>query len=380
MADAALLREVINRETITTQAQLIQNQWPPFKLEQFLDESTEEIDEKTLTERLDSVTNSLEKFLPQSFEEAADILIKSLPPEINEERKDLDGIDLGSENGFIIIALTNFIARNGKDHFHLSMRALLEMTKRFSSEGSIRHFIISHEKEVLEYYRKWALDSNVHVRRLVSESLRPRLPWAIRLQNYVQDPSPILEFLDILKDDPELYVRRSVANNLNDIAKDHPKVVTNTLGKWRKNESKEMTWLIKHALRTLIKKGDPAALEILGFHADAHISISPIELESETITLGEALNFSLTVTNEGNRIENLVFDYVIYHMKANGKRAPKVFKLKTGVLKPGESISLKKRHVIKKINTRTYYAGEHKIAMKVNGREFDAVSFNLKIS
>ncbi len=379
MADAALLREVINRDTITTQVKFIHNYYSNFDIDLFINDATKDIADLSLTERLDQFTECLNKYLPSSFEESAEILIHSLPPEINDERKDLDGMDLSSENGFIIIALTNYISRNGTEHFHLSMEALLEMTKRFTSEGSIRHLIISHEKEVLEYYRKWVLDANVHVRRLVSESLRPRLPWAIRLQNYVLDPSPILEFLEILKDDPELYVRRSVANNLNDIAKDNPEVVTETLQKWSKNESKEMKWLIKHALRTLIKKGDPAALEILGFHADAHISVSPIELESNQITLGEALNFSLTVTNDGDRIENLVFDYVIHHMKANGKQAPKVFKLKTGTLKPGESITLKKRHVIKKINTRTYYEGEQRIAMKVNGREFDSISFNLNL-
>ncbi len=403
MADAALLREVINRDTISSLALRIENAWKDFNRELFIEKAVSHLSDLALMERLDQVTETLAEFLPETFERSADILIKSLPPEIGDERRDLDGLDLSSENGFIIIALTNYIARFGSDCFDISMNAFLEMTKRFSSEGSIRHFLISHEEAVLNYYRKWIYDKNVHVRRLVSESLRPRLPWAVRLKQYVIDPTPILEFLEILKDDPELYVRRSVANNLNDISKDNPAVVTDTLKRWSRDDegrddegrddegrddegrdegvnSDEMKWLIKHALRTLIKKGDPKALAILGFRADADISLSDIQLESDSIELGDSLNFTVTVVNTGKRVENLVIDYVLHFMKANGKPAPKVFKLKTGTVKSGESIVLRKKHPLKKINTRTYYPGTQALSMKVNGREFDKVFFDLKIT
>ncbi len=379
MSETKLLRDVINPKTIYNLSELISGKYKNFDSHRFIEDITPNLASLSLTERLDLVTDALKETLPTDFSQAAQILVNSLPPEPTNEKSSLDGVDLGDENGFIIVALTNYIARYGLDFFDISMNALFEMTKRFSSEGAIRHFIVQNEKKVLELYREWAVDDNVHVRRLVSESLRPRLPWTIRLQNYVEEPQPIIEFLQLLKDDPELYVRRSVANNLNDISKDSPKVVTDLLKKWSSNKSPEMKWLIKHALRTLIKAGDRDALAILGYRHDASVDASHVVLSSSSIKLGDTLEFFSEIVNTGDQTENLVIDFVIYHKKANGKQVPKVFKLKNCSLTPGTSLTINKKHPMKKISTRVYYAGEHALSLKINGKEFEKVSFDFEL-
>ncbi len=372
------MRNNVNNKAVEHLADKISINYPEFNRESFCESIIPNLNDLGLFERLDLITKKLKKFLPEDFTIAANILIKSLDREIVEDRSDLDGVDLSSGNGFIVISLTNYISDYGMNNFDLSMLALCEMTKRFSSEGSIRHFLIKFPNKTIEVLKKWAIDENVHVRRLVSEGTRPRLPWAIRLQSYVEDPTPILKFLELLKDDKELYVRRSVANNLNDIAKDNPEIVVNILKGWSHDKSAEMTWLIKHALRSLIKQGNPGALDILGFHSNPKIETSNLELKHNVI-LGDAQEFSFDLKSTSNIKEKLVIDYIIHHKKANGTLTPKVFKLKTMTLKAGESIIIKKKHGIREISTRKYYQGNHKLVIQINGKEYLSGNFNLSI-
>lgn len=370
------MRNNINEHTVTELSQRINSYYTTFQSDKFCKEIIPSLDDLGLYERLDLITLKLYKYLPKEFSEAVDILLNSLGDEIVADKVDLDGIDLSSNNGFIIISLTNYISSYGLDYFELSMKALYEMTKRFSAEGAVRHFIIKYPERCYELFRKWVKDENVHIRRLVSEGLRPRLPWAIRLQNFVKDPAPVLEFLEALKDDRELYVRRSVANNLNDIAKDHPDIVVELLQSWNPKASKEMEWLTKHALRTLVKQGNIGALELLGYKKNPEIKVRNLELNSD-VKLGEFLEFSFDIISESDNDQKLVIDYIIFHKKANGLQTPKVFKLKNVKLKSSENIRIFKRHGIKKINTRKYYEGKHRVVIQVNGKEFLSGEFNL---
>lgn len=370
------MRNSINEKTVWELSQRIINYYPNFQDEDFCREISPELDNLGLFERLDLVTRNLHKYLPYDYPKAVDILLNSLGDKLESEKSDLDGVDLSSSNGFIVVASTNYVSEYGMDYFDLSMKALYEMTKRFSSEGAIRHFIIKYPERCCTLFRDWVQDKNVHVRRLVSEGMRPRLPWAIRLKEFIKNPSPILEFLDKLKNDRELYVRRSVANNLNDIAKDHPEIVVETLQRWSTDKSKEMTWLIKHALRTLIKQGHPGALELLGYKKEPLIEVSEFEL-NQSVTLGGSLGFSFYIKSLLNDYQNLVVDYNIYHKKANGSQTPKVFKLKDIELKPDEIIKISKKHIIKKITTRKYYEGSHRVAIQINGREYLSGEFEL---
>lgn len=363
----ALMKDYVSAESVKQLAERLKEVYPSFPVDKFIDTILYRLNDLELTERLNLITEALFYSLPGDFQEAVPLLIASLGPEITE--KDVSGTDLGSSRGFIVSALCNYIAWYGQDHFELSTQALYEMTKRFSAEGAVRYFIIKHEERMLEVFHRWADDENVHVRRLVSEGLRPRLPWALRLKKYVKDPRPVLIFLEKLKDDQELYVRRSVANNLNDISKDHPALVTEILGKWRENCTKEGLWVIKHALRTLIKQGDSEALKILGYNPEAEVLTENFIIEKDIVKMGEGLLFSFDLLSFSPKAEPLIIDYIIYHKKADGSRKPKVFKLKNMTLQPGARVRIQKQHPFKKITTRRYYKGEQSIALQINGKE-----------
>jgi 3-methyladenine DNA glycosylase AlkC len=256
--------------------------WPEFDLDSFDSEVAKKILFQGLSERIQQVRKSLFNHLPKCYEQSLAILLKSLPGILPNDAFDTK-LDLASQNGFIMMSLMAFVSRYGIEHYQLSMNALKEMTKRFSAEGSIRYFIIRYPAQVLEIFSSWVTDDSAHVRRLVSESTRPRLPMMMALPEFKKDPSPILPFLDSLKNDRELFIRRSVANNLNDIAKDNPDIVTSLLKQWSHNKSKNMTWLIKHALRTL-EKGGVNVLKLLGFTDKPKVIVEQFMLKKSKST------------------------------------------------------------------------------------------------
>ncbi len=372
------MKNYVNKKTVLAFGKAIHREYKTLDLNNFIKDIMETLENLELFERLDLITTNLKKYLPDSYPVALDILLKSLAPELPLERKDLDGLELWSEHGFINVSITNYVAYFGLDYFDISMNALYDMTKRFSAEGAIRYFILENPEKCYEYFDKWILDENVHVRRLVSEGLRPKLPWAIRLKPFVKDPSPILKYLNILKEDDELYVRRSVANNINDIAKDHPGVVTDLLKEWNKKKTKEMTWLIKHALRTLIKNGDLNALSILGYKEKPEIEVNNLEMQ-DSVEFKKEFIFKFNIKSNSDKTENLMVDYIIHHKKNNGSLSAKVFKLKIVKLKAYESLIIAKKSVFRDITTRKYYPGEHRLEIQINGKIYLDKSFMLEM-
>jgi 3-methyladenine DNA glycosylase AlkC len=174
-------------------------------------------------------------------------------------------------SGFMYMPINCFIAEHGldkkgnanRDPFVVSMKGIYELTKRFSAEFAIRDFLIHEQARTLKKVYRWMTDANPHVRRLCSEGTRPKLPWARRLPAFIADPSPTLPILDTLKDDESLYVRRSVANHLGDIAKDHPEVVFDRCRHWLDDGAgKELRWVIRHALRYPAKQKNQQALKL----------------------------------------------------------------------------------------------------------------------
>ena len=277
-------------------------------------------------------------------------------------------------SGFDLWPITHFIERYKVDDFNESMDALHELTQRFTAEFAIRPFLIRHEKQTLARLSSWATDKSHHVRRLVSEGSRPRLPWGSRLPRFIEDPGLTIKLLEKLKYDPELYVRKSVANHLNDIAKDHPDIVVTTLLKWnadaRSEENRErIRWITKHALRSLIKSAHPGALKLMGVKPiGKSISVSKIKLTKNRISLNQHLEFAFEI--KAKTSSKLIVDYVVHHRKSGGGTSEKVFKLKTIQIKAGESLKISKRHPVKVITTRKYYAGDHWIEIQVNGKRF----------
>jgi 3-methyladenine DNA glycosylase AlkC len=332
-----------------------------FDEEAFLTDALLGYQELELTPRARQIAQALGRHLPHDYERAVETLIASLGPKV--QTAELTGMDV-----FIYLPHVFFVATFGVDHFEASMRAQYELTQRFTAEYSIRAFLERYPQRALARLREWAADSNVHVRRLVSEGTRPRLPWAPRLRAFQDDPQPVLELLELLKDDPELYVRRSVANNLNDIGKDNPTALIETCQHWLKGATPERSWLIRHALRSAVKRGEPAALEILGFVPATGVQVREIHIAPAVASIGESVAFTVELANEGSTAQQLLVDLRVYFVKANGRPSPKVFVLKELEIGRGGSARLTKTISLAQHTTRTHYPGQHRVEVVVNGR------------
>lgn len=349
---------------------MISEAYPRFKAQKFLDFVLPGYDALELMPRGWHMADGLFHALPDDYAKAVDILLSSLPPAkpaVSETSatQDREG---GSLAPFLFMPHTFFVARYGLNDFESSMRAQYELTQRFTAEFSIRPFLQQHTQATLQRLQEWIDDPSEHVRRLVSEGTRPRLPWASRLPAFQRDPAPVLKLLEQLKDDPALYVRRSVANNLNDIGKDHPEVLLATAERWAEQASKERRWIIRHALRNTIKAGEPRALAMFGFKAASDIVIDKISITPEQARAGEAVTFSCTLLNNARRAQALLVDFNVHFVKNNGNAKAKVFKLTQLTLPAGESISVSKNISLKPMTTRKLYPGRHQIELLINGQ------------
>ncbi len=223
----------------------------------------------------------------------------------------------------------------------------------------------------------WATDPSAHVRRLVSEDTRPRLPWAPRLRAFQQDPRPVLALLELLKDDPSLYVRRSVANNLNDIGKDHPALLFATAERWLHNASETRQWIVRHALRSAVKRGEQGALRVLGFGVAAKVTIKNAKVSPARVSKGATVQMSFDLANPTPRAQRLVVDLCVHFIKANGTARPKVFKLRELEMGARAVASFSKRLSLKDLTTRKHYPGVHRVEVVVNGRAMPVGKFEL---
>lgn len=257
--------------------------------------------------------------------------------------------------------------------------ALGRITRYSSAEFALRPLLHAQPEPTLARLHQWATSDDLHLRRAASESTRPRLPWGQRLPRFIEDPTPVITLLDGLHADPEEYVRRSAANNLNDIAKDHPALAAATAQRWLDDEGDSSAWTVRHALRGLVKAGDPAALGVLGFDAGAPVTVNGLAIATPVVEVGGALELTFTLTNPTGQPVPVVVDYVVHHRKANGSTSPKVFKLSTRTLAAGETAAITRRHPMRPITTRTYYPGEHRVEVQVNGTVRAGAPFELEV-
>lgn len=284
------------------------------------------------------------------------------------------------KRGFVTLSFCDFVARYGLDDFEHSMEALKFFTPFGSAEFAVRPFIARNPARALAIMLTWAQDKDEHVRRLASEGSRPRLPWGARLTAIVAKPDLTAPILEILKADPALYVRKSVANHLNDVAKDHPEWVLDRVESW-KNGDAGTTWIIRHALRTLIKKGHPRALAFLGADtkAAASVQVRRFTVSPAKIKLGESIELTAELSAKGKKSLPLVIDYVVHYSRAGEKTSAKVFKWTTSTLVPGTPLVLKKRQIIRDFTTRKHHAGKHRVELQVNGTRLAEAEFKLTI-
>jgi 3-methyladenine DNA glycosylase AlkC len=334
------------------------------------------LEELELKQRVQLISEKMLSVLPTNTEERNAILVGMLHPDTLTSARETSSED--GMCGWGVWPLTDVIGRSGLTAFDHSMEALREITMRGTSEFDVRPLIAADPDRALNIMLGWAKDDNEHVRRLATEGSRPRLPWGMRLHALVADPTKTLPILEVLRDDPSEYVRRSVANHLNDIAKDHPDLAANIARNWMTHASKYREKLIRHACRSLIKQGHSATLAVFGILPPA-IGMPLIEINPRKVVLGGALTFDVTFSSTSAKPQKLIIDYVIHHRKANGTLAPKVFKWKQLTLSPNETLRETRRHPMRPITTRTYYSGDHAVSLRINGQDFGHAQFELEM-
>lgn len=268
----------------------------------------------------------------------------------------------------------DFVEVYGLEHFDISIKAMEHITQLESCEFAVRPFIKAYPDKMDAQMQLWSQHKHPQVRRLSSEGYRPRLPWGMGIPFLKKDPSPVLSILKQLKEDPAETVRRSVANNLNDISKDHPETVVNLAKQW-KGQSPELDWVVKHACRTLLKQGHPEVMQLFGFGDIKHINIHSFKIHTPKVQLGEDLLFSFTLENSSTLDSLIRLEYAIYFVKANGSLAKKVFKISEKTYANQSSTAITRKQAFKLITTRKLYKGTHKVALIINGKELDSYAF-----
>lgn len=360
MADA--LKDQYGAEIPGRIARMISGTGFPFDGDRFLGEVLDGYEPLGLMQRAWRIARILRRHLPAGYGSAMEVLLASLEPERPGAREG----DLGMSS-FLYLPHTLFVAEYGLDDFELSMHAQHRLTRLFTAEFSIRPFLERHPEATLARLREWTADPDPHVRRLVSEGTRPRLPWASRLRRFQQDPRPVLALLELLKDDTALYVRRSVANNLNDIGKDNPGLLVETARAWMADATEERRWIVRHALRSAVKRVEPGALDVLGFGGAAEVSVRDARITPARVSPGGSVLISFELVNEGARTERVLVDCRIHFVKARGKTSPKVFKIRALELEPRAAATLSKAVSLAEMTTRRHYPGIHAVDLLLNG-------------
>ena len=347
-------------ESLNSFADSINKYCTIFSKDEFLklvyDETWETLELKA---KMRHTTHALHQCLPKDYVAALVILVKAA-----HEIK-----------GFEAMVLPDYVEVYGMDHWEESLNALGHFTQYSSSEFAIRPFLDRNPELVMEYMKQWAKHNHQNVRRFASEGCRPRLPWAMILPKFILNPKPVLEVLEILKNDTAEFVQKSVANNLNDISKDNPDLALDTAVRWF-GYSDNTNWIVKHGLRTLLKQGNTRALRLFGFGDPENLQISDMKLENSILNIGENLNFSFDLINGIDENQKVRIEYVISYVKANGKTSEKVFHIVEKSFKPGNHF-IKRKQSFANMTTRMHYPGTHKIAIVVNGERKTEKEFTL---
>lgn len=370
---ASALKHQFGPEVVRSIADDLRRAWPRFDRAAFVRASLNGLEELELTPRGAHVAAAMRAHLPDDYARAIRIVVDSFGPPLEESG--LTGMAV-----FRYLPHAEFVRRFGLEHFEESMAAQHALTQRFTAEFSVRAFLEAHPERTLARLREWTRDPSAHVRRLVSEGTRPRLPWAPRLRAFVDDPTPVIELLERLKDDPERYVQRSVANNLNDIAKDHPERVVELARAWKRGASAGRSWIVGHALRSLVKSGNRGALELLGAGAAPRVQVGAVVLEPKRVKIGGALRFACELASTSRDAQELLVDFAVHFVKSDGSRRPKVFKLKRLTLAPRAKVELAGRVSLAVHTTRKPYPGRHALELLVNGRAFPLGEFDVASS
>ncbi|MFA6196721.1 MAG: DNA alkylation repair protein [Sulfurimonas sp.] len=357
---AELLKNVYTNEYIQNLALKIKENYESFDDKSFIDSIFYGMwNQLELKGRMRHIALKLGEFLPLPYEEQLAIL-KSVAKDFHS---------------FEAMFFQDFVEVFGLDDFENSMSALEVFTIESSSEFAVRQFILKYEEQTMAQMKIWAKSQNEHLRRLASEGCRPKLPWAVALVKFKKNPSKVFEIIELLKNDTSLYVRKSVANNLNDISKDNPvlveEFVKNNLG-----FSKELDWICKHGSRTLLKRGNKTILKFFNFGKSEHVDVTNFR-HDEVVNLEDVLTFSFELRAK-EPIGNVRVEYLIEYLKSNKNHNKKVFMVSQNEIK-SLSKSFSKKQSFKNMTTRKHYFGKHYISILINGEEKVRSEFLLKL-
>lgn len=355
-------KDIFDRTFVTELGTAIQELYPSFDANGFVEAVLDAgWPERALMDRMRHIRLTLQRFLPADYPAALDIL-----------RRTAEQITRHELSSWVF---ADYVATYGLEDWEVSIPALEQFTRHMSAEFAVRPFIVRYGRRMLDQMLIWARSEDPALRRLASEGSRPRLPWGIALNALKADPAPLLPILEQLYRDPNEGVRRSVANNLNDIAKDNPEVVIDLLRRWSTDGNSQTQWIVNHALRTLVKAGHPDALALVGAAAGAAVEVRQTAVEPSQIPMGGKVILTFDIVSTADESQELVIDYVVYLLRANGQHTPKVFKLCRRTIAPGEVLHITRAVDFRPVTTRRYYPGPHAVAPQVNGQIFEQVSF-----
>jgi 3-methyladenine DNA glycosylase AlkC len=362
------LKHVYNPAFFDQFTKTVKQVLPPFKKQAFLNQVFDtEWEGRELKQRMRHIASTLKNHLPGNYKEQVQSIIRII------DQTKANGI----EAGFQYMFFPDFIEQYGLDDLKTSLQAMETVTQFTSCEFAIRPFLLKYPGEVMAQMLKWSKHKHPHVRRFASEGCRPRLPWAMAIPVLKKDPSPIFPILENLKEDESLFVRKSVANNLNDIAKDHPEAVAERVKTW-KGLSPETDWIIRHGCRTLLKKAHPATYQLFGLNNTAACQVLELKLSSNDLKLGDRLRFSFSLKT-GDAPAKLRLEYAVYYARAAGKQSRKIFQLTEKEFAPDAVYPFQKEQPLQDFTTRKHYPGRHKLAIVVNGRELAEKEFLLHL-
>ncbi|OYQ34626.1 DNA alkylation repair protein [Niveispirillum lacus] len=356
-----LLKDLLGPAALARIAQAGEQSSPHFDPIRFHGALGDEFAQLSIMERVGRIGDALHAALPLPYEQAVAVVCQ---------------MGRAVDQGFQGISLSAYVARHGLEHPERSLTALADLTRFGSSEFAVRPFLIRHPDVALSYLRRFADDKDDHVRRLASEGTRPRLPWAARIPALTDDPALAAPILERLKADISPYVRKSVANHLNDITYRHPDWALTLMEGWQGGAA-PTAWIIRHALRSLIKAGHPRALALVGAADRVCIAVAAFQVAPTVLRLGDRLCIGVEIVSTGQQDQRLVVDYRLHYARPGGKAAGKVFKLKNVDLPPGRRVKLEISQVIRDFSTRRHYPGRHRVELIINGAVWAEGDFTL---
>lgn len=362
------LKNIYNRNFFDNFTAAVQQVMPDFDPQAFLHAIyDDDWENRELKQRMRHITTVLDMYLPHDYKARIASVLKII--------RQLQQNGLG-EPSFAYMFFPDFITPAKPEDYKTAVYGFEHITQFTSCEFAVRPFIIAYPRQMMQQMLRWSSHQNAMVRRLSSEGCRPRLPWAVAITALKKDPMPVIPILENLKNDTSESVRRSVANNLNDISKDHPETVIGLVKRWQ-GKTRNTDWIIKHGCRTLLKQAHPEALDLFGFGVVKNVEIRDFCIQTPEVRVGEKLEFSFRLINSSENPVRLRLEYGLYYRKANGSLSKKVFKISEKVYSGHSMTTVNRKQSFKIITTRKYYAGGHRLSLIINGKELEKKDFEL---